>query len=142
MSNHRPEIENASPVIFVYGTLMRGYKLYRYLKRAGATYLGTGRIRAKLFELPEEEFPAAIPDDHSYTVGELYRLQKPRETLAELDRLEECDEGLFERKLVDVLRPAGHQKAWTYFYQRPLRGAREVPSGDYRQLTKQPLASP
>jgi gamma-glutamylcyclotransferase (GGCT)/AIG2-like uncharacterized protein YtfP len=113
---------------------MKGYKLHRHLKRDGASYIGRGRIHAKLFDLPREDFPAAIPDPNSYTVGELYSLNKPHETLAQLDRIEGCDEGLFERKLVDVWRNASCKKAWTYFYKRPLRNARELPDGDYRQV--------
>jgi gamma-glutamylcyclotransferase (GGCT)/AIG2-like uncharacterized protein YtfP len=129
--------ENVSPLIFVYGTLMKGYRLYRHLKRWGISYLGDGRIRAKLYDLPLEGFPAAVPDANSYIVGELYRLSQPRETLVHLDRLEGCDEDLFERRLVDVwLNGAGHQKAWTYFYKQPLQGAQEIPSGDYRELAK------
>jgi gamma-glutamylcyclotransferase (GGCT)/AIG2-like uncharacterized protein YtfP len=132
---HSPDTNgDISRLVFVYGTLMRGYKLHQYLERDGATYIGKGRIRARLFDLPDEGFPGAIPDPNSYTLGELYSLKNSHETLLQLDQLEGCDEGLFERELVDVWRNASRQKAWTYFYKRPLNGAREIPAGDYRQI--------
>jgi gamma-glutamylcyclotransferase (GGCT)/AIG2-like uncharacterized protein YtfP len=126
-------ISGGSLNLFVYGTLMKGYELHRLLKQPGVSFLGCAHIRAKLFELPGEDYPAAIPDPNSYTYGELYRLDIPQKYLAEIDEIEGCHEGLFERRLIRAWQNGRARKAWTYFYSRSLKGAKEIAGGDYRK---------
>src|SRR6266487_1487401 len=95
--------------LFVYGTLMQGQRLHHRLGNPG-------EIRFVA--------PAKIH-------GELYRMRKPDRTLPALDRVEGCDEGLFERRLVDVWANGTKRRAWTYLFAQPLAKAQVVPTGRF-----------
>ncbi|HXE32111.1 MAG TPA: gamma-glutamylcyclotransferase family protein [Terriglobales bacterium] len=128
---------STSSQLFVYGTLMRGQRLHRHLQEAPAIeFMGNARIRGKLYHLPRRRYPGAIRDRgrRDFIHGELYRLAEPQPTLKKLDQLEGCDEGLFERRLVNVW-PDGENKtkAWAYFFARPLEKATPIPAGRYRE---------
>jgi len=110
--------------------------LHGLLQRPDISYIGRGHIHAQLFELPGEDYPAAIPDGHAYTQGELYRMDAPATALPAIDEAEGCAEGLFERHLVSVWREDGRQRAWTYFYKRSIENARAVSGGDYRTFAR------
>jgi len=111
---------------------MRGYTLHDLLQQPDISYLGRGRIHAKLFALPGENYPVAVPDKHAYTCGEVYHLGMPETELPPIDEAEGCAEGLFERQLITVWQNDKPAKAWTYFYKRSIANARAIPEGDYR----------
>jgi gamma-glutamylcyclotransferase (GGCT)/AIG2-like uncharacterized protein YtfP len=125
-----------SDLLFVYGTLMRGGALHRYLVEAGARAAGRGTIRGQLYRIPGASYPGAIAsdDERDRVHGELYRLPRPAENLRLLDQVEGCRTGLFRRDLVEVLSPGTKRLAWTYFYSRPLGSALRLMSGRYRPL--------
>src|SRR5260370_40104807 len=54
-------------------------------------------------------------------------MRKPDRTLPALDRVEGCDEGLFERRLVDVWANGTKRRAWTDLFAQPLAKAQVVP---------------
>jgi gamma-glutamylcyclotransferase (GGCT)/AIG2-like uncharacterized protein YtfP len=119
----------------VYGTLVRGQKLHRYLEGTpGARFVGEAKIRAQLYAIPGKGYPGAVQNGgkNGFVYGELYRLSNPGPALKLLDELEGCAEGLFKRVAVDVLFVRGKRKAWAYFYAKPLRDAEPIPSGIYR----------
>lgn len=138
MKMHNQQQKNDSHLLFVYGTLMRGYTLHVLLLQPDISYLGRGRIHAKLFALPGEDFPAAVPDRNAYTCGEVYYLGTPGTTLPAIDEAEGCAEGLFERQLISVWQNDKLRKAWTYFYKRSIANARPIPGGDYRTFASAP----
>lgn len=124
--------------LFVYGTLMRGHSLHKFLAhKRRAEFLGKAKVRGRLYRLRRRRYPGAILASraHGFVHGELYWINDPQSTLKLIDRIEGCDEGLFQRRLVDVWTNGSKTKAWTYFYARPLDGAERIPTGRYDHRT-------
>ena len=126
-----------SSLLFVYGSLMRGGVRHRHLLGTGITPLGAASICARLFHMADADYPVAIPGSHprERVHGELYTIDEPARTLAVLDRMEECKQGLFRRKLVWIRQgPAKEaRQAWAYFYARTLNQATPVRDGRFRR---------
>ena len=115
-----------STILFVYGTLMRGYALHRLLA-GGATFLGDAAVRGSLVDL--RGYPGLV-DGPGSVRGELYRLHDA-ELLPVLDRAEGYN---FERCRAGVRLADGRRsRAWVYRYRGvPHRGV-PIPHGDYRR---------
>jgi gamma-glutamylcyclotransferase (GGCT)/AIG2-like uncharacterized protein YtfP len=123
--------------LFVYGTLMKGQRLHHHLgDPSAARYVGPAKIRGELYRLPARRYPAAIQSlsaDH-FVHGELYRMRKPAHVLPALDEVEGCNEGLFERRLVNVWAKGTKRRAWTYLFAQPLPKvpkAQIIPTGRF-----------
>lgn len=116
----------ATELLFVYGTLMRGYGLHRLL--AGrAEYLGEGEVQGLLFDLGA--YPAAVRGAGSHIRGELYRLASSELWQA----LDSAEGSQYHRGEVGVrLASGGEVTASIYWYVAPLGGAVPIPGGDYR----------
>jgi len=121
--------------LFVYGTLMQGQKRHFELAECGVQLLGQARIAARLFEIPGEDFPGAIPGPET-VYGELYLMTAPRDCLRKMDEIEGCDEGLFERVLIDAYLDDHKVKAWTYFYALPIGEAMPLSRGVFRARSR------
>lgn len=135
IGNNLKTTSNQNDYLFVYGTLMQGGELHKHLDHLGVRFIGEGRIKARLFKIPGEDYPGAIPSTvQTYVHGELYHLRHPSKTLKKIDKIEGCDEGLFTRDLVDVWIERNRVKAWAYFYAEPLQNAKPIRSGRYREL--------
>lgn len=131
--------------LFFYGTLMAGFERRRtsgvdsYL-----TYLGRGRIAARLYDLGE--YPAAVPDSQAEVWGELYAITgQDDRVLRRLDTIEGFTpaspaSSLYVREQSSVRLAGGAAlEAWVYFYNAALDGAVPIASGDYaRHLTGEP----
>ena len=123
--------------VFFYGTLMSPFnRPGRQRITPKLTYTGRGSIRAALFDLGM--YPAAVPaEDDSRVWGEVYETSDASSVLSVLDEIEgyrqsEPDQSLYTRVLTDVTLEDGHVlKAWAYFWNAPLGGARRIASGDY-----------
>ncbi len=106
--------------VFVYGTLKRGGSNHLFLDRQH--FLGEVRTQPgyTLYSLGDYPGMVRAPGDTAGVTGELWNIDDG--CLAELDRLEGLDEGLYER--VDVLlAPNPHAaSAQTYLYLRPHQG--------------------
>lgn len=116
---------NVHELVFVYGTLRRGYVNHPLLQ--GASALGPARTQLA-YALYLDDFPyleegqAVCP-----IVGELYAVSPAGLKL--LDQLEEHSRW-YERRLRPVLDEDGQtQQAWVYFFQGAPRG-RLLASGD------------
>ncbi len=127
-----------SDLLFVYGTLMRGFDhpMASLLSRS-ADLLGEARCRGRLYRV--KHYPGLVrsdqPDDLVF--GELYRLHAPAELLREFDRYEACGEGFtqptqYVRRMLPVaLTDGSAHEAWTYLYNWPVSRLPRIASGRF-----------
>jgi gamma-glutamylcyclotransferase (GGCT)/AIG2-like uncharacterized protein YtfP len=127
-----------SDLLFVYGTLMRGFDhpMAALLSRS-ADFLGEARCRGRLYLV--KHYPGLLlsgdPDDLVF--GELYRLRQPEALLREFDMYEACGEGFAEpteylRQMLGVTGDDGAvHEAWTYIYNWPVSGLPRIDSGRF-----------
>lgn len=112
--------------VFVYGTLKRGGSNHAFM--TGQMFLGDARTQPGLTLYSLGDYPGMVraPGDTAGVTGELWAVDDAG--LAELDRLEGLDEGLYER--VDILlTPNPHAaSAQSYLYLRPHSGLPPVGS--------------
>ena len=113
--------------VFLYGTLKRGGSNHAFL--AGQRFLGTARSAAGFTLYSLGDYPGLVraPGDTAGVTGELWAVDDA--CLAELDKLEGLDEGLYERiDLVLAPNPLA-SSAQAYLYLRPHHGL--PPVGDH-----------
>jgi gamma-glutamylcyclotransferase (GGCT)/AIG2-like uncharacterized protein YtfP len=127
-----------SDLLFVYGTLMRGFDhpMARLLS-AHADFLGEARCRGRLYLV--KHYPGLVLSDDPAEIvfGELYRLRARDALLAEFDTYEACGEGFappteYERRMLQVTC-AGNAaiEAWTYVYNWPVANLPRIESGRF-----------
>jgi gamma-glutamylcyclotransferase (GGCT)/AIG2-like uncharacterized protein YtfP len=116
----------ATDLVFVYGTLMRGFPLHRLIE-GKAEYVGRGTVKARLLDLGT--YPAAVPDPRGAVVGEVYRLSE-----AGLWTVLDSAEGpQYHRDGVAVQMADGPEvMAFIYWYVGRLDRGVPIPAGDYR----------
>ena len=127
-----------SDLLFVYGTLMRGYAhpMARLLS-ANADFLGEVSCRGRLYRV--KHYPGLVRSDDAADVvfGELYRLRAVADLLREFDMYEACGEGFAEptqyvrRTLPVALADGGVSEAWTYIYNWPVTDLARIESGRF-----------
>jgi gamma-glutamylcyclotransferase (GGCT)/AIG2-like uncharacterized protein YtfP len=127
----------ACDLLFVYGTLRRGFRLHSNLTRLGASFRGEAKVAGELFALGL--YPGARPADEEgkWVHGELFHLQKPEHDVALLDEVEGFDPqaplgGEFVRARAEVILEDGTpQRAWIYWLSPKAPATRRIASGDY-----------
>ena len=127
-----------SDLLFVYGTLMRGFDhpMARLLS-ANATFVGEASCRGRLYLV--KHYPGLLlSDDAADNVhGELFALREPEAMLREFDMYEACGEGFAEpteyvRRMLSVTLADGNaREAWTYVYNWPIDGLPLIASGRF-----------
>jgi len=124
-------------LLFVYGSLRRGFGLHSVLAGLGARQVGKGSVGGRLFNLghyPGAE-PSAAATDRAH--GEVYRLANPERALQVLDRVEGLQPGapsasLYRREAAEVtLENGATAQAWVYWLARWPGPKRRIVSGDY-----------
>jgi gamma-glutamylcyclotransferase (GGCT)/AIG2-like uncharacterized protein YtfP len=131
-------VAKPAPLLFVYGTLMKGFR-GDWQRKLGAEFVGRGTIRANLYDLGDYPGARVVGAEPGRRVsGELYRLRAPELALKFLDKHEEfCplqpNKSLFVRKLLAVTLEDGRKKrAWAYLYNRGIANAKLITTGRYR----------
>ncbi|MGA7069934.1 gamma-glutamylcyclotransferase family protein [Bradyrhizobium sp.] len=129
-----------SDLLFVYGTLMRGYvhPMARLLS-ANADFLGEVSCRGRLYRV--KHYPGLVLSGAAADVvfGELYRLRVADDLLREFDMYEACGEGFAEptqyvrRTLPVTLADGSISEAWTYIYNWPVTDLARIESGRFLQ---------
>lgn len=130
--------DDTTDLLFVYGTLMRGYDhpMARLLARH-ADCLGDARCQGRLHLI--RHYPGLVLSDDPADVvhGELFRMRRPPELLPELDCYEACGDGFqapteYLRQIVCVT-PAGGEAidAWTFVYNWPIDTLPRIASGRF-----------
>jgi gamma-glutamylcyclotransferase (GGCT)/AIG2-like uncharacterized protein YtfP len=127
-----------SNLLFVYGTLMRGYAhpMARLLS-ANADFIGEASCRGRLYRV--KHYPGLVLSNDATDVvfGELYRLRAVDDLLREFDMYEACGEGFAEptqyvrRTLPVTLADGSVGEAWTYIYNWPVTDLVRIESGRF-----------
>src|SRR3954447_2704310 len=110
-----------SDLLFVYGTLMRGFDhpMAQLLSRS-AEFIGEARCAGKLYLVKHYPGMVLSADPADLVFGEVLRMRDPERLIAKLDRYEGCGEGATEpteyvRQVVTVTLGTGTAlQAWTY----------------------------
>jgi gamma-glutamylcyclotransferase (GGCT)/AIG2-like uncharacterized protein YtfP len=136
--NHSMPEEN---LLFVYGTLRRNARcmMARWLA-SQAEYIGCGQTPGRLYDVGD--YPALRPVKHpgETVIGDIYRLRRPRYTLARLDRYEGIGTGqsrpyqYCREERVLTLHNGVNRKAWVYIYMGETARLRRIASGDYLHI--------
>lgn len=123
-------------LLFVYGTLRRGYDGRPAKRLAGeSTFLGAAHITGYLFLI--DDYPALIAEAGSDRVyGDLVRLHHPEGALVWLDHYEETGPSFpapweYRRQLLSVKANGKSLQAWVYTYNRPIAEKQRIISGDW-----------
>jgi len=117
---------SASTLLFVYGTLMRGFGLHALLE-GRARHLGTGKVAGRLFDLGS--YPGALSDALGSITGEVYAIDEP----ALWTVLDSAEGPQYHRGEVGVWLAGRRQVlAYIYWYVGPVSQAVPIPGGDYR----------
>jgi gamma-glutamylcyclotransferase (GGCT)/AIG2-like uncharacterized protein YtfP len=126
-----------SDLLFVYGTLMRGFDhpMAQLLSRS-ADFLGPARCHGRLHLI--KHYPGLVlsGDPADAVFGELYRLRQPDALLREFDMYEACGEGFsapteYVRQMLPVTMDGQMTEAWTYIYNWPVAHLPRIASGRF-----------
>jgi len=130
--------------LFVYGSLRSAFKsqAYEYIMRF-FSFDGNARVRGKLFDLGA--YPAAVPANDSFIIGELYTIKSESEfswAMGQIDDYEgvTAEQGeiqLYRRELVEVFIENATVSAWIYWYNGSIEGKPCIESGDLIQYLQQ-----
>ncbi|MCD0420273.1 gamma-glutamylcyclotransferase [Rubrivivax sp. JA1024] len=124
--------------LFVYGTLMRGYDhpMARLLS-SNAEFLGTASIPGRLYLM--RHYPGLVPsDDPDERVhGELFRLHRVDEVLAQLDDYEGCgpsdQRSEYRREIAQVTLDGGTElDAFVYYFNWDVARLPRIVSGRFQ----------
>eukprot|EP00752_Nemacystus_decipiens_P013707 g12160.t1 len=110
-------MQSEAPLLFVYGTLKRG-DVRAYLLE-GQACLGETKTRPSYRLFNTGDYPALVEAaplglQGRAILGELWQVDP--DCLARLDEEEGVDEGLYERRTIEL---AGTERAWVYLYLHP-----------------------
>jgi gamma-glutamylcyclotransferase (GGCT)/AIG2-like uncharacterized protein YtfP len=128
----------SSDLLFVYGTLMRGFDHPMARLLAGsADFISEAHCRGRLYRVAH--YPALVPSDDPSDIahGELFRLRARDELLRELDMYEACGEDFpqpteYVRQMLPLTLADGSRvEAWTYVYNWPVAHLARIASGRF-----------
>ena len=131
--------EGNCELVFVYGTLRRGFRLHYHLLRLGARFQSEGRVAGELFDFGP--YPGARPTTARgrWVRGEIFKLRRPEHDLHVLDQVEGFRPGVphtceYVRGWTNVtLAGSSPVRAWIYWWRERATSGRRIISGDYAQ---------
>lgn len=126
--SHLPSLER-NILIFVYGTLRKGFGNHMYLEKA--EFLGMARTKEKYtMRVSGIPIPCVSKEPTSHIIGEVYKVNEIE--LMNIDSLE-GHPNWYKRELVRVVLSSGKElEAWMYFNEN---GEGEiVKSGDFSKV--------
>jgi gamma-glutamylcyclotransferase (GGCT)/AIG2-like uncharacterized protein YtfP len=115
---------------FAYGSLRKQarHPMHRVLVRHGI-YIGLGVFQGRLYNVGRYPGLVASTSKSDRIVGEVYKLQRHRETFEILD---DYEGRLFSRQQATILLETGEViTAWLYLYRGAVEEDRRILSGDY-----------
>ncbi len=124
-------------LLFVYGTLRRGFPRHRFLEELETSFVGKGSVQGDLLDLGAFPGARASLQADARVAGEVYQLRNPARAFEVLDEVEGLELGapadsLFRRDTTAVILEDDRQMiAWIYWLNRTTGPARLIASGDY-----------
>jgi gamma-glutamylcyclotransferase (GGCT)/AIG2-like uncharacterized protein YtfP len=123
-------------LLFIYGTLLNEDNEYaRYLKENSILY-SSGKLRGKLFDIGE--YPGAVLSANSddYVCGSIIEINNPEKVMSVIDDYEgfgkeQAQPNEFIRVLAEIEMQTGTVTCWTYLYNLPADGLKEIEKGRY-----------
>ena len=116
-------------LLFVYGSLRRGFAAQALMRRLGARYVGKGSIRGRLFDLGEFPGASKAPGASARVSGELYHLPGAAHALKSLDRYEGSS---YSREVTEVkLQSGARVRAWVYWLKQVPASKHQIRGRDY-----------
>jgi gamma-glutamylcyclotransferase (GGCT)/AIG2-like uncharacterized protein YtfP len=108
-------------LVFVYGTLKRGYEFHAPLADQKFVSLATTEAKYSMFDLGS--YPGLVHDkDGGQAIeGELYLVDD--RCLVQLDKIEEVDSGMYSRETIELQTPTD-DLVESYFYLLDVAGRR------------------
>jgi len=85
-------------LLFVYGSLRRGFRAHGLMRRLGGRYIGKGSVRGRLFDLGDFLGAVSTPGASTRVAGELYDLP----SAAALKSLDRYEGKRYRRDLADI----------------------------------------
>lgn len=118
-------------VLFVYGTLKKGFSAHRILKQSPAAFLGDAKTKPEYHLYDVGSFPGLITDPSSEggVYGELY--QVPEAAFKNLDRYECTSTGLFRREEIEL---DDGTKAYAYIFNSNIENAIKIDEGVWTHM--------
>ena len=123
-STHTPENsgDRATPLIFVYGSLKRGYALHHLLNSQTLCGSAVTKPLYRLFDLGT--YPGIVEWPNGLSVqGEVYKVDD--ECLRRLDEAEGVAEGCYARRPIQLEPPFDHFFIHAWFWLRSVRGLKD-----------------
>lgn len=123
--------------LFVYGTLMHGYDHpMAKLLSDSADYLGPASMPGRLYLI--KHYPGLVEAEGpaERVFGDLFRLHRPRELIAQLDDYEDCGEGCaqpapYRREILPVDLAGEAVEAYVYIYNFDVSRLPRIASGRF-----------
>lgn len=124
-------------LLFVYGTLRKGFRAHDIMRRFHARFVANGQAQGRLYDLGD--YPGARESSRSVerVQGDVYLLPKPALAFRVLDAFEgyrpaNPSLSLYERKRTMVMVAGrGQIEAWIYWLCDARAKGRRIPSGDF-----------
>ncbi|WP_158279270.1 gamma-glutamylcyclotransferase family protein [Azospirillum humicireducens] len=108
-------------MLFVYGSLRRGFHNHSYLQ--GTRFFGEGRTRPEFDLVDLGDFPAMVRPGRFHVQGEIYQVN--RRTLDEVDLVE--GNGIFYERIAEMIfTRTGEVECWLYVLIEPDTGSKPI----------------
>ncbi len=134
-----PDEAPGCDLLFVYGTLRRGFELHHHLVRLNANCWGKGEVAGILFDLGRYPGARSPGREGEWIRGEVYQLCRPARDLKVLEEIEGFDprapqRGEFVREVAELILCNGQRRrAWVYWLRGGVATTRRIASGDFAQ---------
>ena len=135
----KPDEAAGCDLLFVYGTLRRGFELHHHLVRLNAKCCGKGEVAGRLFDLGRYPGARSSGREDAWIRGEVYQLRQLDRDLKVLDEIEGFnprapERGEFVREMAELfLDNRERRRAWVYWLRGGVPTTRRIASGDYAQ---------
>jgi gamma-glutamylcyclotransferase (GGCT)/AIG2-like uncharacterized protein YtfP len=129
-------MEENSCYLFVYGSLLDQKNEFAAYLNANGSFYSEGKFKGELYDTGEYPGALFLPDSYSYVHGKVFRIDKAKAVLKQLDDYEGFGEDQprpneFIRTIAAVETGMELINCEVYLYNLPVDGLKLIASGDY-----------